>query len=646
MCIYTKGVHPVSISKSSTPVEAMLRVAFLCVGLMVLGEVANAQLVCPANSYAETMRISLEYTQATHSSIGWSISGHKIDDISNQFAWCAVQHVNTEWIEFDLGAVMFTVGVVVQGRGNIPTQRPTAFNVLTRETGAASNNVLRMSSTKSDTLKTSHLFGTPLNARHVRIVLTGNNDWPCARMAVLVRRCSLCIGSASSVSGSQSDDACQCPITQFKSRDAEDERAIALLLTSSQVSTRALRSDLVRFESTAPFAIAQGPAGGGGSIVLDKTNLQYMSGGSHAFNIATNGGFTAVVLARFRGIATNNEKIFDFAQSSNVDTIALWRSSGTTLSFEIRNANAATTCVVNLGAAIAQDSWMQIVATYVKTSNILRLDVGPTLTAQVTCPSDRTDRTIANTYLGRSNTAADPILLGNIAGLYAVDAALGATKIASIQSRMGSGSDVLQACEACPAGFTSGVGSVGSAACESMCPANAAHAPATTTCQCNAGFSLSGATCAACPAGTFKAAAGDGACTPCAAGTASATAALSTACPACLAGTVQPLQQQTSCSNCPAGTFKIGTNGLTCDPCPAGTASATTQRVAVCPPCPAGQIQTLAAQTACDNCPANHFRETASSASLATDCTPCPDFSTSLPGTTLETNCLCDAGYL
>jgi len=62
-----------------------------------------------------------------------------------------------------------------------------------------------------------------------------------------------------------------------------------------------------------------------------------------------------------------------------------------------------------------------------------------------------------------------------------------------------------------------------------QCPLNAAYAPGTTTCACNPGFTGPAAACAACAAGEYKAAAGDGACAPCAAGETSPVGAIEAA---------------------------------------------------------------------------------------------------------------------
>jgi hypothetical protein len=196
-----------------------------------------------------------------------------------------------------------------------------------------------------------------------------------------------------------------------------------------------------------------------------------------------------------------------------------------------------------------------------------------------------TDRTVTRTYIAKTNWASRDHFNGHIAGLYAVDALLTPAQIAALIASMYAGADPQRdVCRACPAGQVPG-------------PDGACGLPVT-------------------PAPT-------------------------TGCPAGYA----PDAGQ-ACAPCPAGQYKSAADLSACLVCPAGTASNTTGSAAACPACPAGQIQTQQGRAACADCPADHFRETDSSASLDTDCTPCPEFSASPPGTALEADCLCDAGYL
>jgi len=106
-------------------------------------------------------------------------------------------------------------------------------------------------------------------------------------------------------------------------------------------------------------------------------------------------------------------------------------------------------------------------------------------------------------------------------------------------------------CERCPSGLDTGglIGSTSLTAC--VCPAGSAFIPGGTQCQCNAGFTGDGASCVACPAGTYKAAAGGLACDDCAAGTFLATPGGAGPCGDCAQGSYS-LARASNCTLCDA----------------------------------------------------------------------------------------------
>ena len=257
-------------------------------------------------------------------------------------------------------------------------------------------------------------------------------------------------------------------------------------------------------------------------------------------------------------------------------------SQSANLHFGIRNSNDA--CGVDTtNNPIVQDIWLTVEATYTADDRTVRLTVGSNVVS-LTCASDRTDRTLSMSYVGKS-TDTVPNFNGLIAGLYAVDAVLTPAQIAALAASMHAGEDPQRdVCRACPAGQVPGA--------DGACGLPVTPAP---TAGCAAGYAPDAyGACAGCPAGTFKAAAGDAA-----------------------------------CANCTAG-----------------TASNATAATAACPACPPGQIQALGGQTACVDCPADTFRDAYAPATQLADCEACPDFSTSSAGSALETDCQCDAGYV
>jgi len=164
---------------------------------------------------------------------------------------------------------------------------------------------------------------------------------------------------------------CQCQVGAYKSSSEADKRAISLVSGRAQLSTLA-NHNLVLYKPTAVFNSTAGPPGSKGAVTFDRAFSQHLDTGAHTFNIATNGGFTAVALAKFTGVLSAWERIIDFGNGPESDNILLWRQeSSRTMSFGIMNGNTVDMCRVNMTSIIVQNSWMTIVGTYV--SNKRRL---------------------------------------------------------------------------------------------------------------------------------------------------------------------------------------------------------------------------------------------------------------------------------
>jgi hypothetical protein len=106
-------------------------------------------------------------------------------------------------------------------------------------------------------------------------------------------------------------------------------------------------------------------------------------------------------------------------------------------------------------------------------------------------------------------------------------------------------------CDRCPSGLDTGglTGSTSLDAC--VCPAGSAFIPGNAECQCNAGFADNGTSCTACPAGTYKAAAGGLACDDCPAGKFLGTSGGAGPCGSCPQGTYS-LARASNCTLCDA----------------------------------------------------------------------------------------------
>ena len=106
-------------------------------------------------------------------------------------------------------------------------------------------------------------------------------------------------------------------------------------------------------------------------------------------------------------------------------------------------------------------------ATYQSSNQHLCILVG-SIAASGTCSFAVTDRSVSNTYVGKSNWEADAFSSVSIAGLYAVDQLLSEAEIFKITSKMYQGGDTLQACETCPADTLSLQGSTSETDCECL----------------------------------------------------------------------------------------------------------------------------------------------------------------------------------
>lgn len=151
-------------------------------------------------------------------------------------------------------------------------------------------------------------------------------------------------------------------------------------------------------------------------------------------------------------------------------------------------------------------------------------------------------------------------------------------------------------------------------------------------------YSLANASgCLTCPAGSFSLS-NSSSCTLCSAGKFSSSQNSST-CGICQAGLFS-LQNSTACASCPLGYYSYAESGL-CTACDPGTFSRTYPGIAswVCEDCQFGRYSPGSAATACLTCQNNTYAQLGYS-----QCLPCPDYSDSLEGSSLD-GCICRAGY-
>lgn len=158
-----------------------------------------------------------------------------------------------------------------------------------------------------------------------------------------------------------------------------------------------------------PSFLTTGGYNNGPLVRLARASSQYFDGGSQAFNIATGGGFTILALVKFTGTAGAYERIIDFGtQTTFVNDIVFCReSTGTNLNLAFwSSAGSFQTGIV--ASAIVQDQWAVFAGRYTSSTATLQLykndvQIGGTLTSVPVI----TNRTVPNTYIGRSVSASD-----------------------------------------------------------------------------------------------------------------------------------------------------------------------------------------------------------------------------------------------
>jgi hypothetical protein len=206
-----------------------------------------------------------------------------------------------------------------------------------------------------------------------------------------------------------------------------------------------------------------------------------------------------------------------------------------------------------------------------------------------------------------------------------------------------------EGCNACPAGtYNSEAGSslcincgagkyrsTPAATAESNCipcPANTFSFTANTernNCMCNAGYAAgeNGVACVACAAGSYKSAVGIGTCTSCAVNEYSTTLA----------------QVVPTCSSCPLNSkAPAGSDEATDCQCNAGYTGANGQACIACVP---GTYKTTDGPDKCTLCGNNTFSP-AVAATSSSVCLGCQTSSSSLMGSTRQSDCKCLPGYI
>ncbi len=169
-------------------------------------------------------------------------------------------------------------------------------------------------------------------------------------------------------------------------------------------------------------------------VRFSRANTDYLNGGAQSFPISTNGGFTAVVMARFSGTVGTVDTIFDFGSGATPgDNIALHRSgTSSDLRFRIRNGTSDVTGIAATGV-ILQNEMALFAVRYRKSDNSAQIYKNNELVASVTGLAAIPDRTVTATWIGRNQHIDSTLYFnGDIRGLYVYNYALTDSEIQSV----------------------------------------------------------------------------------------------------------------------------------------------------------------------------------------------------------------------
>jgi hypothetical protein len=158
-----------------------------------------------------------------------------------------------------------------------------------------------------------------------------------------------------------------------------------------------------------------------GYVTFIRKNSTFMSAPATTFNISTNGGFTAMVYVRMIENIANYERILDFGNGSPNNNIVICRDSVTAnINGVILNPDNSNYAQVISGTMV-QGVWTLITMRYIYSSNILQLYQDGTLLGTSSPPTQFTNRTLNNNYIGQSNWAGDQYTSMNLAGIVVYD---------------------------------------------------------------------------------------------------------------------------------------------------------------------------------------------------------------------------------
>ena len=102
---------------------------------------------------------------------------------------------------------------------------------------------------------------------------------------------------------------------------------------------------------------------------------------------------------------------------------------------------ASTVCNVEAAGVLKQNEWLTIVVRYDAADGSVRLLVNGNEAASASCSQPLTDRSLTNTFVGKSNWPANPTFNGDMAGVLVSDRYLSRDQVQSAASAIALGKD-------------------------------------------------------------------------------------------------------------------------------------------------------------------------------------------------------------
>ena len=178
-----------------------------------------------------------------------------------------------------------------------------------------------------------------------------------------------------------------------------------------------------------PTYVSSGGYGGLGYVSFNSANAQYLNAGTQTFNLATNGGFTAIVHMRKTSVSVVGERVFDFSNQISMAIVGalIQVKVGTNVT---QTVGAATAVVTNEWAVFAMRYTASTATLALYKNNVLVASTGSVLAAS--------NVTVNVAAIGSSDSFAGVPrwLQGDIRALMVHDRALSDAELAGVYAQL------------------------------------------------------------------------------------------------------------------------------------------------------------------------------------------------------------------